>query len=189
MAAEEVVRVSRNRILMVLAVAGVLAGFAMVRWWNPASVPSAPTAAPAASELGTAPSTSDLRPPGERGSSMSVVGTMSREEMVRRGIAVPEDPAETAAAQGNRPGDPGREGPPASLNFPPEVGQAAGSFMCLCGCGHTLDECPCNDQPIGAVTMLTYLQKLMAVDPDPSGLSAGMVDRYGEQVLVPPSEP
>ena len=44
-------------------------------------------------------------------------------------------------------------------------------------------------QSIGAVTMLSYLQKLMATDPDPASLSAEMVDRYGELVLAPPSEP
>jgi len=192
MAAEEVSRVSRNRIFMLLAVVGVVAGFALVRWWSPASAPSAAApgaAVPAASVPEAAPSYSDLQPPDVRGSSMSVVGTMSREEMIRRGIAVPEMPPESTATADNPNVDPGGEGPPAALNFPPEVAQAASSFMCLCGCGHTLDECPCNDQPIGAGTMLTYLQKLMAADPDPASLSAGMVDRYGDQVLVSPREP
>jgi hypothetical protein len=79
-------------------------------------------------------------------------------------------------------------GPPVANRFPPDVGLAASQFMCLCGCGHRLDECPCNDQPIGAVTMLSYLQKVMRKNPDPEALSVEMVDRYGEQVLVAPGK-
>jgi hypothetical protein len=195
MVPEQVPQMSRNRILVVLGIVGVLAGFALVRSWNSGEAPppaAAGTSVPVAVEPGAAPSYSDLQPADTRGSSMSVVGTMSREEMIRRGIAVPQappSPAAKAAGTGDPSGGQRREGAPAAVMFPPEVGQAASSFMCLCGCGHTLDQCPCNDQPIGAVTMLSYLQKLMATDSDPASLSAGMEDRYGELVLAPPREP
>ena len=189
----------RNRILMIVAVAGVVAGFAMVRWWNAqvppgaaASGPAVPVAAvPGTAGSGAAPSTALLEPPGTGGSSMSVVGSMSREERIRRGVVAAPEPGTPATAE-LPPRAPARAdtrmGPPVAKRFPPEVGLAASRFMCLCGCGHRLDECPCNDQPIGAVTMLSYLQKVMRENPDPAALSVEMVDRYGEQVLVAPGE-
>jgi hypothetical protein len=78
------------------------------------------------------------------------------------------------------------EGPPTALQFSPEVREAAGRYRCLCGCSHTLDVCPCNDQPIGAGTMLTYLQKLLGRGLEGEALDTGMVDRYGERVLASP---
>jgi hypothetical protein len=194
----------RNRILMIVAVVGVVAGFAVVRLWKVDEAPAVaggntvvPVAvetgtAPATSGSGTAPSTSLLEPPRGRGSSMTVVGGMSRQEMIQRGI-IDSPELGTGSAAPIPPRAPGggerMTGTPAAIQFPREVGMAASRFMCLCGCGHRLDECPCNDQPIGAVTMLSYLQQLMQESSDPAVLAEEMVDRYGDQVLVSPLEP
>jgi hypothetical protein len=78
------------------------------------------------------------------------------------------------------------DGPPTALQFSPDVREAARRYRCLCGCSHTLDACPCNDQPIGAGTMLAYLQKLLDRGLEGEELDAGMVDRYGERVLASP---
>ena len=79
----------RNRILLIVAVLGVITGFAAVRLWNAGEVPAAAggeNAVPMAAEPDAEPtaagsSLSVLEPPRGRGSSMSVVGSMSREEM------------------------------------------------------------------------------------------------------------
>ena len=46
--------------------------------------------------------------------------------------------------------------------------------------------CACNEQPIGAFTMLTYLEKLLNETPgaDPSVVDQGMAERYGDQVVA-----
>jgi len=171
-----------------VAVAGVLAGYGVVRLWPGAAaipVPVAPIPASATATEGSAPA--DRLPPLLQGggSSISVVGGMTRSEMARRGI-LPDGaaPSRSAAGAGDRAATGEREGPPSALQFPPEIRAAAARYYCLCGCAHTLDVCPCNDQPIGAVTMLTYLQSLVRVDQDEAGLDAGMVDRYGPRVLA-----
>ena len=65
-------------------------------------------------------------------------------------------------------------GPPVSQSgFLRKSAWRPASFMCLCGCGHRLDECPCNDQPIGAVTMLSYLQKVLRENHGSRGAVGG----------------
>jgi hypothetical protein len=123
--------------------------------------------------------------PPARGSSLTVVGGMSREELVQHGI-LPEPPAGTAPGTGMRDE---RDGPPAALAFPEAVRAAAARYWCLCGCGHTLAECPCNEQPIGAVTMLSHLGRLLDSGLTGSELDAAMIDRYGPRVLVAADEP
>jgi hypothetical protein len=191
---------SRKQILLIVAVAGVLGGYGMVRLWSGAApVPAASPGATTPAVAGTAP---ENRLPSlleGGGSSISVVGGMSREEMVRRGILRAETsaPLPTAAPGAALPAPPRgaagtqlapgqREGPPSALNFSAEVQAESRRFQCLCGCGHTLDVCPCNDQPVGAMTMLTYLENLMNRGQDKAGLDEQMVDRYGPRVLVQP---
>ena len=66
------------------------------------------------------------------------------------------------------------------------VRAAAGRYFCLCGCDHVLDICPCNDQPVGAGTMLNHLQRIVAQNLADEEIDAAMVDRYGDRVLVSP---
>ena len=77
------------------------------------------------------------------------------------------------------------EGPPIASGFSVEVQRAATRYLCLCGCPHGLAECPCRDQPIGAGTMLTYLEKQLRAGASGRALDAAMIDRYGERVIVP----
>jgi hypothetical protein len=182
----------KNKILIGLAILGLVVGFGVMRLWRSAdTVPAAQ--GNAAGPSTAAPATTGFETPAPRGSSLSVVGGMSREELTRRGVEVPPAPVAPSSStppQAGAPGSPGApEDVPASVQFPPAVAQAASNFMCLCGCGHHLGECPCNDQPIGAVTMLSHLQKLMSTETDPAALSLAMVDRYGDAVLVAPSQP
>lgn len=181
---------ARTRILLLLAVVGVLGGYVLVRFWPspaaPAAVPPAASTPPPAAQGQAANQLPPLPQP--RGSSFSVVGNMSREEMIRQGIlpadAAPPPPGRVAAPD-RRAAAGAAQRPPSSFRFPPELRTAAARYQCLCGRAHALDVCPCNDQPLGAVTMLTYLQKMMAVDADTAALDAAMVDRYGPRVMAP----
>ena len=140
-------------------------------------------------------------PPAARGSSLSVVGGMTPEEASRLGIRLPEEapPAGLSAdltppvAAPATPTPAGivsvsgleGDGPPIASGFSVEVQQAATRYLCLCGCPHGLAECPCRDQPIGAGTMLTYLEKQLRAGASGRALDAAMIDRYGERVIVP----
>lgn len=180
----------RTQTLLVVAVVGVLAGYGVVRLWPGTATTPVPTVtSPAAAAGRSAPSNRLPSLLQGGGSSFSVVGGMTPREMARRGllrdgiapappVAVPG--AGTLAAAGDR------EGPPSALKFPPAVRAAAARYLCLCGCDHTLDVCPCNDQPVGAVTMLSYLQSRVNAGRDESGRDEDMVDRYGPRVLVQP---
>lgn len=79
----------------------------------------------------------------------------------------------------------GEEGPPVAAGFPAAVREAAVRYLCLCGCPHRLDECPCRDQPIGAGTMLAHLEKHLRAGGSIGALDAAMADRYGERVFAP----
>ena len=192
----------RRQVLLVIAVAGVLAGYGVVRLWpGPAATPVPAVTGPAVEATTEGSASTNRLPPLLQGggSSISVVGGMTRKEMVRRGLlrdgASPAPPTAVAgagpataavAAGGTRAAAEQWEGPPAAHTFPPDVQARAKGYLCLCGCSHILDVCPCNDQPVGAVTMLTYLQSLMSAGRDEPGLDEGMVDRYGPRVLVQP---
>lgn len=182
----------RRQVLLVIAVAGVLAGYGVVRLWpGPAATPVPAVTGPAAEATAEGSASSNRLPPLLQGggSSISVVGGMTRKEMVRRGLLRDgASPAPPAPAPGAGPATAAEqwEGPPSALKFPPDVQARAKGYLCLCGCSHILDVCPCNDQPVGAVTMLTYLQSLMSAGRDEPGLDEGMVDRYGPRVLVQP---
>lgn len=186
--------------LVALGVAGLLVGYLAVSLWPSSSGGDGrgPAISSGTSEddTGTGGTLPPLPPdPRRPGSSLSVVGGMSPEEAARLGVSTgpgaqgtmvrPEpDAGQTAEA----PAEPlpFGEGPPIALQFSPDVREAARRYRCLGGCGHTLDACPCKDQPIGAGTMLTYLQKLMDRGLEGEELDAGMVDRYGERVLMSP---
>ncbi|MFQ5718464.1 MAG: hypothetical protein ACE5IK_02845 [Acidobacteriota bacterium] len=173
-----------------LSVIALVIGYLLVIGWQHFSSPSGPQrpamAAPAPTAPATDPSPASPATAPEalaasapsRGSSMSVVGGISPDELARIASGRPATPT----AGGAPPSIAGET--PASAAFPPRVQQAARGYRCLCGCPHDLAVCPCNEQPIGAVTMLTYLQKLLDSDADVRAQNAGMVERYGERVLL-----
>ena len=191
---------------------GVVVGYLIMTGWkrlDSGAGPVAPveTAKPEPSVSGIESeagdsSASGALPPLARersGSSVSVVGGMSPEDLTRLQRELAGESGETPAATpavGDAPLTPAAGPPlapgetPASVLFPPEVREEARRYLCLCGCGHDLATCPCNDQPIGAVTMLTYLQKLMMQEgTDPDGVADGMIARYGERVILEQGTP
>jgi hypothetical protein len=173
-----------------LGAAGLIAGYIVISYWSSAPATPPPSRPAAAAEEGSGGALPPLPPdPRRRGSSISVVGGLSPEEMARLGVqsppglAIPSDPV---------PEDPLPEegvplGPPIALQFSPEVREAARRYLCLCGRGRRLAECRCTDRPLGAETMLAYVEKLLNRGLAGARLDAGMVDRYGEHVLRPPS--
>lgn len=191
--------------LVALGLAGLLVGYLAVSLWPSSSAgdrrsPAAPSGV-LEDDTGTGGALPPLPPdPRRPGSSFSVVGGMSPEEVARLGVRTEEDvsgtmmrpdtgagpPDGAPPAVAGRAASPPREGPPIALQFSPDVREAARRYRCPCGCSHTLDVCPCNDQPIGAGTMLTYVQKLLERGLEGEDLDAGMVDRYGERVLAGP---
>ncbi len=195
--------------LLALAAAGVVAGFVLIRAW-PAAGPATPAAPAGALDGAAAPGAGGLPPlpdDGRSGSSLSVVGGLGPEDLARvqqqaRGRVaaeaapapaaggspevqvVPTVPGREARPAGAAPGSMAGSGPPASSLFPPAVQAAARRYICLCGCPDNLADCACNEQPIGAMTMLSYLQKLVDEGRDAAGQDAGMADRYGPRVLA-----
>ena len=113
------------------------------------------------------------------------MGGLSPQELarIRAGAAVTEARSPAASTMADlAPGE-----TPSSVAFPVAVQTAASRYRCLCGCVHDLRSCPCNDQPIGAVTMLTFLQRLLdqgLEESDPT--DAAMAERYGDEVLLAP---
>jgi len=185
---------TKRNLLILVAVVGVLAGFLIMRALQaptlaPGPLPAVQDDVPVGGETtasggpGDAPASLTS---GSPGSSISVVGGMSAQEMAELGIQRPGSaPAGQLVPQPDRPGlAPGET--PSADRFPPAVAAAASRYTCLCGCQHELHICPCNDQPVGAVTMLSYLQRMMEIDDSPEVLDAAMVERYGQRVLLSP---
>ena len=155
--------------LIALVFIGVLAGYLVMTGWKrldvggsaaePATTtaPAAAEAGPEADEAESSPVSATLPPLAtpRRGSSVSVVGGMSPEELARL-----QRELQGTDAEADAPGEPGTVPPaggapvppdatPASVLFSPAVREAARLYLCLCGCGHDLAVCPCNDQPVG----------------------------------------
>ncbi|MFQ5768325.1 MAG: hypothetical protein ACE5ID_10130 [Acidobacteriota bacterium] len=193
--------------LTALSLVGLLAGYLGLQFWR--SDVAHPSASPPGEPGQGSAAVSDEAPPSPQpglsqepirsrarsmqGSSLSVVGGLSPEDLRRLGVQLPPEalPAQRPTAvplSGPSAGQP-LEGPPAAGRFPPTVAKAAGGFRCLCGCPHNLAVCPCNQQPVGAVTMLTYLEKLLDQGKNGDAARQGMVDRYGERVVADSPRP
>ena len=183
----------RGMNLAALAVLGVVVGYLIVVGWR--RVENRPETGPVPAESSRAgPVTAGQNGAGSTeapstpstGSSLTVVGGLTPDERDRlrqmnetgeNGPPLPP-PADAGVAPGTEPGE-----APTSLRYPLPVREAASAYLCLCGCAHGLATCPCNDQPLGAGTMLTHLQKLLEQELEGASLDAAMVDRYGERVL------
>jgi hypothetical protein len=99
-------------------------------------------------------------------------------------VVLPTVPGRTALPADAPRGSMAGGAPPVSAQFPAPVQAAARRYLCLCGCPDDLAVCACNEQPIGALTMLTYLEKLVDEGKDAAAIDTGMVDRYGPRVLA-----
>ena len=172
-----------------LIVLGLVAGYLLMAGWRqaapdtaapPAAVPGAPSTTPPAGAPESPAGAS--APPPPTGSSQTVVGGLSPEELARIQAGDSLGEATAPPTVTGAPLAPGEIA--AASRFPPTVQEAARRYRCLCGCGHDLASCPCNDQPIGAVTMLTSLQKLLDQGLAGEAADRAMVDRYGDHVLV-----
>ncbi|MFQ5669503.1 MAG: hypothetical protein ACE5HD_03160 [Acidobacteriota bacterium] len=200
-------RMKRLTHLAALVLLGTGAGYLGIAAWQGRGAASTSKPAPAAAPppAGADPSTAGASPvssgsilpalppdPSRRSSSIAVVGGMTSEEARRRGIHF-ENPADAAALPKASPSTvvapqtsptASQRKPAAAKAFPAAVQAASTAFYCLCGCGDNLAVCDCNEQPVGAVSMLTYLEKLLDRGLDGADLHAAMVDRYGERVLA-----
>lgn len=176
---------------------GLVVGYLLVAGWRQIAPAGSLAQAPAArARTGSATpvpvGSSSFAPRRSAGSSATVIGGLSPQELARiqTGAAPPQTPLPGAAmAAAGAPLAPGET--PAAVAFPGPVQAAAQGYLCLCGCPHDLASCPCNDQPIGAVTMLTFLQRLLDQGLERAAADTAMVDRYGDRVLVapPPAAP
>jgi hypothetical protein len=72
----------------------------------------------------------------------------------------------------------------------PEARVAAERYRCVCGCNDPLGECTCTQSP-GSVEMKEHLEALVEQHRSVQEVDQGMIDRYGEQVLLsnPPATP
>ena len=65
----------------------------------------------------------------------------------------------------------------------PQARMAAERYRCICGCNDVLGECTCTRTP-GSVDMKEYLVELVDRGLTMTQVDAGMVAKYGDQVLL-----